>query len=329
MTHLGSWVSALADGQLPPDQAEAALAHVAACRGCALELAAARAARRRLAGAGDVPVAPDLAARLLELGRHAGATSVPQAPPGLLPDTSVPLPWTGGGARLPRGGLTGELARRRLPRGVLAAAVAGSGLALVGLVNLGQEPTVAPSAHPAYALTVLGHAATGTTSGAASATLTPAAWPPEEAPVDLEGPEAHARVLEWLEDHGWTSPVALPPGYRVTGLRLETGEEPVLELDLVGPAGVAVLLQEHGRLDPAAVAGASVLDVEGREVHVLSRSPWQVVWQSDDTVVTLVASGPSRHLEGLIAAHPDRGYDDGVPARISRGWHAVAGSWLP
>lgn len=33
--HLGEWLSPLADGQLPPAQAERALAHVASCRTCA------------------------------------------------------------------------------------------------------------------------------------------------------------------------------------------------------------------------------------------------------------------------------------------------------
>ncbi|WP_230684816.1 zf-HC2 domain-containing protein [Cellulomonas sp. JZ18] len=54
MTHLGSWVSALADGQLDAAATERALAHVAVCPLCARELAAARAARRALAAADEV-----------------------------------------------------------------------------------------------------------------------------------------------------------------------------------------------------------------------------------------------------------------------------------
>ncbi|MFS0705380.1 zf-HC2 domain-containing protein, partial [Cellulomonas sp. 179-A 9B4 NHS] len=40
MTHLGSWISALVDGQLDAAATERALAHVAGCRRCADELAA-------------------------------------------------------------------------------------------------------------------------------------------------------------------------------------------------------------------------------------------------------------------------------------------------
>ncbi|KGM08418.1 hypothetical protein N869_09690, partial [Cellulomonas bogoriensis 69B4 = DSM 16987] len=66
--HLGSQVSALADGQLSPAETEQALAHVVGCPECAAELEAARAAHRALAQAMDVTAAPDLTARLIALG---------------------------------------------------------------------------------------------------------------------------------------------------------------------------------------------------------------------------------------------------------------------
>ncbi len=92
VTHLGSRLSALVDGQLSPAEAERALEHVACCPRCAAELAAARAARRALSAAGPVEPAPDLAARLLALSaeipptdgdplRAAPAPSDPGPPP--------------------------------------------------------------------------------------------------------------------------------------------------------------------------------------------------------------------------------------------------------
>ncbi|QAY70334.1 zf-HC2 domain-containing protein [Xylanimonas protaetiae] len=65
--HLGVWLSPLADGQLPPAQAERALAHVAVCARCASGLAAERAARQALAAATEVSVAADLTERLMAL----------------------------------------------------------------------------------------------------------------------------------------------------------------------------------------------------------------------------------------------------------------------
>jgi anti-sigma factor RsiW len=67
VSHLGSRISALADGQLSPAATERALAHVATCPQCAAELGAARAARRAVASADIVAPTADLTARLLSL----------------------------------------------------------------------------------------------------------------------------------------------------------------------------------------------------------------------------------------------------------------------
>ena len=53
MSHLGSRISALVDGQLSVADTEKALAHVAVCPECSAELAASRAARRALASADE------------------------------------------------------------------------------------------------------------------------------------------------------------------------------------------------------------------------------------------------------------------------------------
>ncbi|MGH9151636.1 MAG: zf-HC2 domain-containing protein, partial [Acidimicrobiales bacterium] len=50
--HLGDALSALADGQLPDDEAGAARDHVAACVSCAAELAAVEQVRALVRGLG-------------------------------------------------------------------------------------------------------------------------------------------------------------------------------------------------------------------------------------------------------------------------------------
>ena len=75
MVHLGTQISALADGRLGLAGTERALGHVAACPECAAELAVTRAARAALADAMDVPVAGDLALRLLALSSAGGRWS--------------------------------------------------------------------------------------------------------------------------------------------------------------------------------------------------------------------------------------------------------------
>ncbi|EYR61955.1 anti-sigma factor [Actinotalea ferrariae CF5-4] len=147
--------------------------------------------------------------------------------------------------------------------------------------------------------------------------------------VSLTGEDAHREVLSWMADHGWASPVALPATTRVTGLRLDTSGTGTLELDLIGPDGPVVVVQEHGRLHPEVLRDLPVVDVGGRQVHLVCGDPWYVVWQSGDSVVTVVADGPTPDVRELVAAHPAAAYDDGVGARLSRGWDALTGSLLP
>ena len=83
MSHLGSRISALVDGQLAAAATERALAHVAVCPECARRAdRGPRRAPRPGAAADDVAPDPDLTARLLSLAAEpAAAGSDPFAPP--------------------------------------------------------------------------------------------------------------------------------------------------------------------------------------------------------------------------------------------------------
>lgn len=349
MTHLGSQISALVDGQLPPSQAERALAHVACCPACAAELAAARAARRALSAARDLPVDPQLTARLMALGRtDPTAVRPPEEAARAWPfeHGSVPLPGSASHQRMPGNCLHGDLRRRSVPARGLALAAVGAGAAVMALFVLGQEPQVAPVAHPAHALTLLGRAGTaqsdvaasgapldsavpGGTGTAAGGSATAALGlaprtPATQVPATVTGPD---EVIAWLENRDWAAPSALPDGYQLTGVRTDVDGSAALELDLVGPDGLVVITEQHGRLDPQAVGGAPVVELGGREVHVLSRAPWHGVWQVGDTVVSVVAEEPSASVEELVGAYPTEQYDAGVAARIARGWHVLTGAW--
>lgn len=362
MTHLGSQISALVDGQLPPHQAERALAHIACCPACAAELASARAARRALSAARDLPVDPQLTARLMALGRTDPTDPVGRSAPGgavRRPEDaarawpfehgSVPLPGSATHPQMPGNCLHGDLRRRSLPARGFALAAVGAGAAVMALFVLGQEPHVAPVAHPAHALTLLGRAGTtqadlagsdapggsgaqggdAVQDGAGGAPATAALGlaprtPPAQVPAAVSGVD---EAFAWLESHDWAAPSALPDGFRLTGMRTDVDGSAALELDLVGPDGLVVITEQHGRLDPQAVGGAPVVELGGREVHVLSRAPWHGVWQVGDTVVSVVAEEPSTSVESLVAAYPDQTYDAGVAARIARGWHVLTGTW--
>ncbi len=306
MAHLGARVTALADGQLSVVEAERAMVHVVHCPPCAAELAAARAARQALAGAGDILPAPDLTTRLLALSdnlcppppKRPGPTYDP------LTSTSVPLP-RGAGSVAESGGV-----RRR----VLGVFVGAGLLVAVGLFALGDTPIVVPNAHPADPLTVLGRAGADT---------------PVAPGIDVVATDSKpATTLEWMRKNGWTEPAGFPAGYAVAVTRLES-EGAVLEVDLTatGDTSADIVVREQvGRLDVSSLAGLSTWDVEGREVYVLSAEPWHVVWQSGATVVDIVADADRADIEQVVAAFPARDYDSGVPARIQRGWTTMTGA---
>lgn len=300
MMHLGSRISALVDGQLGPAATERALAHVATCASCARELAAARAARRALAAAEPVQPTEDLTARLLSLSAQ-DLLPVPVAP-GARDPFSVPA-----GGSLPFAAthpLRGDVVSRRAPVRLVVGSVAGLGAVAAGLFVLGARPLVAPTSHPAAVLGLLAHSTQQGTH----------ARPDDE-------------TVAWLRDQGWTFPTTLPDGWRVAAIRWSSDGPTLLEVDVTGPAGTFVVTEQQGRLDTAALGGAPVREVGGREVHVLSTQPCHVAWQSQATVVQVVASQDDGDIDALVAAFPSGGYDDTVTGRIARGWQTVSTTW--
>ncbi|GLY56593.1 MAG: zf-HC2 domain-containing protein [Cellulosimicrobium funkei] len=318
MTHLGSRLSALVDGQLSPAEAERALEHVACCPRCAAELSAARAARRALSAAGPVEPAPDLAARLLALSAQIPPTD--GDPLRAAPAPSDPWAET---ATLPRGAWSGEVRRGSLRRRVVGLVVGGVGVAAVGLFALGESPLVTPDLHRSDPLTVLAQAApraTGALVVGGARTDGPDGGSGGGTVAD-----GSASALAALAAQGWTCPTPLPEGFRVTDVR-DDARRGVLEIDLEAPGGEAVVREQTGLLDTSALAGGETWDVDGRRVHVLSEAPWHVVWQSGDTVIDVVADTEQETVAALVAAFPARDYDAGVPARISRGWTTMTGA---
>jgi len=321
--HLGTWVSALVDGQFGPADTERALAHVAGCRECAAELAAARQARRALSVVRDVEPAPDLTARLIAL---ASAPPRGVGPPG--PARARPVVPLGISAYAsPARALSGDVTTRRPAWFRLVAASLGClGVVATGLFLLGDRPPIVPTAHPAEALSMLGRA-TGPGATAAG-TLAPdlAAQISHATTSGSSGVRAGA-VLDWMRGAGWTAPADIPTGYEVTAARLTGDGDALLELDLAGPDGRIVLTEQRGRLDAAAFAVAPERAFGDRVVYVLTRQPWHAVWQSGDTVVSIVSEASAGAVGELVAGFPAAGYDDGLWARLARGWDTVTGAF--
>ncbi len=322
MTHLGTQLSALADAQLGPAAAAKAMAHVAVCQQCADGLDAARAARLALTSAFEVRPTADLTARLLALGAqqpalttHGPACLDPAAP--WAGGRSVPLP--GGRGGLPTGGLHGDLRPRRRPVAAMSAGALGLGLVAV-LLAFGGEPTTSLDHHPAQALGLLGRAA------AAAESPVPAVTPVGDLADGSSVGLVDAAGLADAPGFAWAQPVPVPAGYRPAAVRTHAGAVPSIEVDLVGPQGLLVVTQRLARLDASEVDGVETL-IGDRTVLVLSRSPWQAVWQSGDVMVDIVAEVPSVAVDDLVSAASVRAYDDGAQARLVRGWQNLVTSW--
>ncbi|GEL95691.1 anti-sigma factor family protein [Cellulomonas composti] len=311
MSHLGTRISALVDGQLSVAATERALAHVAACPQCADELAAAREAHARLwSCADDVPTPADLTARLLSLASSDDAPAPPPVrdPFAVPPGVSLPSHGLSHGLLHRGGALHGDVAARRGPSRLLVGSVAGLGALAAMLFVLGDRPVVVPSGHSAVDLDLLGRSIAAGDDGS------------DEVVV------VHDTAVDELRAQGWTFPDTLPDGWAVTGTRWIGTDASVLEIDLTGPAGKLVVTEQIGRLDTAALAGAETFELDGREAYVLSYEPWHVAWQCGQTVVQVVAPRADETTGAVVAAFPRGAYDDGVPARLSRGWATVAGA---
>ncbi|WP_456823261.1 zf-HC2 domain-containing protein [Cellulomonas sp. P5_E12] len=326
MSHLGSRISALVDGQLSVADTERALAHVAVCPECSAELAASRAARRALASADEMAPAPDLTARLLSLAASTEpAGGDPFAPPVRQSRdelASYGVASGGLGARGWRSGssLRGDVGQRRSSVRIAAGSMAGLGAVAAMLFVLGERPDVVPSVHPGADLTLLGQAVT-VDPATRTGSIGTAAWPV------VTDESADTETTSWLRAHEWSFPQELPDGWSVTAVRWSGDDAGVLEVDVLGPDGASlVVTEQQGRLDTTALAGAPTGEVGGREVYVLSYEPWHVVWQADATVVQVVGSQSSDDAATLVGAFPGGAFDDGVPARITRGWDTVTGA---
>jgi putative serine protease PepD len=199
MSHLGSRISALVDGQLSVADTEKALAHVAVCPECSAELAASRAARRALASADEVAPAPDLTARLLSLG----CSPDPFAPPVRQSrDELASYGAASGGLGGRRGSLRGDVGHRRSSVRIAAGSMAGLGAVAAMLFMLGERPDVVPTVHPGVDLGLLGQAVTvePTSSDGQIGTT---GWPVAD---------GTGETVTWLRAHAWSFPTELPAG---------------------------------------------------------------------------------------------------------------------
>ena len=296
MSHLRDDVSALVDGQLPPERAEAAMVHLVTCDYCAGLVAVERASRRHLAQARDVRPSEDLTARLMQLAQ----SPVPAAPQGaraLVGRAWEPLTY-------------GRGRRRAVMRGsVVLVGAAGVLGALVVVGTLNQR------------------------TGDPAAMLAEVAGPAHE-PVQLmvsadtmrlaEAPSATEEALVWLRENGWVAPGALPADANVQHVGTTGGaREEILTVEIVRDGHHATVVEKRGVLEPAALADLPVVDVGDHSVHELPGPDTTVVLQCDGFTVLVTSSDAPDLVHEVAGAFPATTPGSGVADRIDHGWQTL------
>jgi hypothetical protein len=131
--------------------------------------------------------------------------------------------------------------------------------------------------------------------------------------------------LTALAEDGYEVPSALGGGFTLLGAGHMAGMAVARYSD-----GLAVLsvYQQHGRLDPAALEGAAVRELAGRDVWTWpGNEPVRLVWTGGDRTWTVVSDAPLAVIEDAVTSLPGDRVGHDVTSRITRGL-ARAWQWL-
>ncbi|WP_127130454.1 anti-sigma factor [Georgenia sp. SYP-B2076] len=307
MSHLGDDVSALVDGQLPPERAEEALAHLVTCEECAAEVANERAYRQRLSQAWDVAPSVELTNRLMRMAQEPA-----------LPPHGGHGPARGFSHGRARGFAHGRARRRLVAR--TSVAVAGAAGVVGALVVVGTlvERTGDPSAMLAQA----SGAGEGRTELVVSADTLG-----RDVSEGALSPRTTDAALAWLEANGWSAPAALPTDLHINHVgtvHTPEGEE-LLGMEMVGDGHQIRVVEQRGVLEAASVAALPTVDAGDFDLYELPGPGTAVVLQAHD--VTVLVSSPAEDDLVLRVAEtfPGTPPGSGVGDRLDRGWQTLLG----
>jgi sigma-E factor negative regulatory protein RseB len=128
-----------------------------------------------------------------------------------------------------------------------------------------------------------------------------------------------------MRDAGWACPESLTEGFELTGLtQVETGAG-VVHAEYTDGLSTVSLFSEPGVLDPSQLDGFAVSGDEADPVYVRPGLPAMVVWESDDTVYTLVSDAPATTVDAVVSALPHEPDEEpGVGTRVGAGLDKMA-----
>jgi sigma-E factor negative regulatory protein RseB len=117
------------------------------------------------------------------------------------------------------------------------------------------------------------------------------------------------QIAAALTDKGWTYPARLGGSFRLSQLRQLGGTGAVTGADYTDGLSTLSVFEERGSLDVSSLVGFRRADVGDRTYYVREGLPMMVVWQSGDTVFTVVTDLPEPMTAALVSRFPSEGAD--------------------
>jgi sigma-E factor negative regulatory protein RseB len=112
------------------------------------------------------------------------------------------------------------------------------------------------------------------------------------------------RIAAVLTDRGWSYPPRLAGSFRITALRQVGSTGRVMSADYTDGLSTLSVFEERGTLDASALPGLRQVRVGDRVFYVREGVPMTVVWQSGDTVFTVVTDLPEPMTAELLSRFP-------------------------
>ncbi|HSS68086.1 MAG TPA: zf-HC2 domain-containing protein [Nocardioidaceae bacterium] len=152
------------------------------------------------------------------------------------------------------------------------------------------------------------------------------AHPPPELPDVTESTSLPTRYATVLGDQGWTCPERVGDGLTLTALGRVGGSGDMVEAVYSDGISSASLFEQRGVLDHRALAGYRQLVVGDAAVYVRNGLPSTWVWQSADTVYTMLSDAPPAQVAAAVADLPHEEVpSDGALDRIGLGLQRIGG----
>ena len=132
-----------------------------------------------------------------------------------------------------------------------------------------------------------------------------------------------------MSSYGWDCPRWLPGPLQLVDARRRGTDAAIVHLSYADGIASISVFQQHGRLEPASVAGYRRTDVDGDPVWVRDSVPRSVRWSSGGRVYTVLADAPPRTVDrAVVLLHERADQGEGGPVdRLGRGLDWVA-SWF-